>query len=939
MHICHLSLDYPTKAGGSGVGTQVHTLSHALIARGYRVTVLALAARGEPEVENDRGVQVRRMRPGNLHWYCTKIPWLGRKIAPALREMEYSWAALRALQRLHAENPVDVVEGTEAGMLGVALWHRLPVLTRLHGEEYTFACHTPGVKVGFPLWSARVLQRMAIRRAGLLVSPSIAHAREIHRELHGRVPYTEIVPNNIPLLPSVDKGPAGKILAGQSVLYVGRLELRKGISILVAAAKRIHEQVPGTRFLFAGLRHSSLPEAQLQQILERSGLNGQIEVLGHIPRQQLPIWYNEASVCVCPSFYETFGLSALEGMAAGVPVVVTDAGAFPEVVEDGLSGIVVKAGDTEALSEAVVRLLRDEELRARIGKAGQERARVSFEVHRQLDDNIRLYRLAVKLWSDSRGADWSSRERIAESQGREIGNGGLPGHGKQVKGEHVFFSPHFDDVSISCGGLIESLRKDGAPVTVITIFTRIPEPDGLSAFTRHLHKKWGLGSSPDELEARRIEDRNSMAALDVKNIEHWNFPDAPYRHAAGKHLYTSYQQLIGKLAPEDEPLLAELSERIAEVAREKEGDVTFYFPAGIGGHVDHQLVHGAGLRLRLNQTGSSEGSRGNLRVRFYEDWPYVETFTVESQAVNPSGKPADWVAQTIEVPLERKLQATLCYRSQFRQPENDLARRFQSYENYWELRGGTAAPGPLADIYRKTPPKASLRDIRKIAARYRWHNLDEILPAGRGICLDFGAGPGVHRSLAESRGYRWVGLDKTTGGPAGAAFVQGMAERSPFASGVADCVIAWQVMEYLEQPERLFAEAARVLATGGVFCGSVSFLEPVHGQTYYGMSPLILERLLGKHGFGDISIKPGVCGFALQTWTWLRRMGGPKLGRLAFPLAAALTAPALCARLAISWLWTRFGRGSGHGMRWVLEKEPLEFAGHVMFVARKIHCI
>jgi SAM-dependent methyltransferase len=280
------------------------------------------------------------------------------------------------------------------------------------------------------------------------------------------------------------------------------------------------------------------------------------------------------------------------------------------------------------------------------------------------------------------------------------------------------------------------------------------------------------------------------------------------------------------------------------------------------------------------------------------------------------------------------VRATRCYRSQFREPEADLARRFQRCENYWELQQPTAAPPPLSDVYHKSARTWSLRDMRRIASRFRWHNLDEILPAGQGICVDLGAGTGRHRALAEARGYRWIGLEKSSG----AGFGQGEAERTPFAAGTADCVVAWQVMEYVEQPEQVFAEAARVLAAGGVFCGSVSFLEPVHGRSYYGISPLLLERLLDKHGFADISIKPGVCGFALQTWTWLRRLGGPAWGRIAFPLAGALAAPTLCARFFASWCWTRFGRGSGHGMRWVIEKEPLEFAGHVLFAARKIHC-
>ena len=109
MHILHLSLDYPSGTGGSGVGTQVHTLAHALIASGHQVTVLALAEKGQPDRQDDRGIEIRRIQPGNIHWYASKIPWLGSRIAKPLRELEYCWISWRETQRVHAEHPVDVL--------------------------------------------------------------------------------------------------------------------------------------------------------------------------------------------------------------------------------------------------------------------------------------------------------------------------------------------------------------------------------------------------------------------------------------------------------------------------------------------------------------------------------------------------------------------------------------------------------------------------------------------------------------------------------------------------------------------------------------------------------------------------------------------------------------------------------------------------------------
>src|SRR5262245_33731373 len=142
-------------------------------------------------------------------------------------------------------------------------------------------------------------------------------------------------------------------------------------------------------------------------------------------------------------------------------------------------------------------------------------------------------------------------------------------------------------------------------------------------------------------------------------------------------------------------------------------------------------------------------------------------------------------------------------------------------------------------------------------------------------------------------------------------------------------------MEYVECPDEVVAEAFRVLEPGGVFCGSVSFLEPVHGRTYYGMSPLQIEGLLRRQGFTDVTVRPGLCGFSLSLWTWLRRLVGPWAGGLARPRTAAALLPMAAARFLTSWAAGRVGLGGGHGARWLTRTAPLEFAGHVLFSARK----
>jgi hypothetical protein len=152
-----------------------------------------------------------------------------------------------------------------------------------------------------------------------------------------------------------------------------------------------------------------------------------------------------------------------------------------------------------------------------------------------------------------------------------------------------------------------------------------------------------------------------------------------------------------------------------------------------------------------------------------------------------------------------------------------------------------------------------------------------------------------------------------------------------------EAVVLWQVLEYLPKPHKAITEAVRILKPGGLVCGSVSFLEPVHGRTFYGISQHALQELMESQGLKDINIQPGISGFSLLLWTWLRRIGGDGPSRIAIPLIKAFCLPSAALLFMISWLQWRFGRGGGHFMDWLTKQAPLEFAGHIHFSARKIY--
>ena len=100
----------------------------------------------------------------------------------------------------------------------------------------------------------------------------------------------------------------------------------------------------------------------------------------------------QSDIMVMPSRREAFGVAAVEAAACGVPVIATRVGGIPEIVEDGASGILIPPRDRESLTQAILRLATDSELRAAMGRAGRAIAEERFDLNRNLDQMEALYR-------------------------------------------------------------------------------------------------------------------------------------------------------------------------------------------------------------------------------------------------------------------------------------------------------------------------------------------------------------------------------------------------------------------------------------------------------------------------------------------------------------------------------------------------------------------
>jgi 2-deoxystreptamine N-acetyl-D-glucosaminyltransferase/2-deoxystreptamine glucosyltransferase len=338
-------------------GLQNHTaaLSRCLDRAGVRQTVLTsrLAAPagarplGELGVIHRVGVRTTRMRQ---LWAAAALPRVLRA---------------RGIDIVHAHQGEDVAV-LLLGLLAAAV-HRCPLVVTVHCS----VAHTlreTGVRARLVRSVGGLVERKALRRAAavLVLVPRTAALVVADGVPAGRV---HVLPSGYEPRLFEDPGPDPfPELPHPRVGYVGRL----------AAQKAPHRAVQA----FAGVDHRAhlvvVGDGPLRQVVDdavaASPARDRITCRGFVPHREVPAVLAALDVLVLPSVYEEMGSVLVEAMASGLPVVATHVGGIPEVVCDRVTGILVPPGDVPALATAIDELVRDEDLRTRLGAAARERA-------------------------------------------------------------------------------------------------------------------------------------------------------------------------------------------------------------------------------------------------------------------------------------------------------------------------------------------------------------------------------------------------------------------------------------------------------------------------------------------------------------------------------------------------------------------------------------
>ncbi|HJU73873.1 MAG TPA: glycosyltransferase family 4 protein [Gemmatimonadaceae bacterium] len=348
MKIAQIS-PYSWDAPG-GVQAHIRQLTKRLRGRGHDVLILAP---GEHPGYDPPGVKIVG-RPFHI------------RANGAVARICFSRSSKRVVREALDEFAPDLVHAHDPLVTSTSRWATMytnaPVVATFHSyfapESLAGRCYTALAPFGFSVWR-RLDQRIAVSEA----------ARESVAYRMGEDPI-HIVPNGTDVHVFERAVPA-KLPKGRTMLFVGRLEPRKGFPIAVRAFARLAQQYDDVQLIVVG----EGVEREAVEMLSRK-LRSRVHLLGRVSDRLLPGYYAAADVFIAPALgSESFGIVLVEAMAAGVPIVASDIAGYREVVRHRREALLVPSGDPAALADAVGQLFEHPAEARALREAGQIRAK------------------------------------------------------------------------------------------------------------------------------------------------------------------------------------------------------------------------------------------------------------------------------------------------------------------------------------------------------------------------------------------------------------------------------------------------------------------------------------------------------------------------------------------------------------------------------------
>ncbi len=397
MHVLHIAWEYPPHIVG-GLGRHVAELLPALASHGVRPAVVTPRLREGPPAELCDGVAVRRvdapLMPGAD--YPTFVAHASRNLVGAAHELQDAYGRF---DLIHAHDWL----ATEVGVTLKYQW-RVPLIATIHATErgrgrgglHNEAAHRINDlewRLTYEAWRVIVCSRFM--------------AGQIHDYFQTPLDKIDVVPNGVYIGGSPFRDAdhwlsfRRRYVADDErmVFHVGRIVYEKGLHVLLDAWPAVSAKVRA-RLVIAGTGGYL---EQLKAQARALGISEQVSFIGFVSNEERDQLYHAADLAIFPSLYEPFGIVALEALANACPLVVSDAGGLAEVVQHGVTGLVVRTDDAGELADAITAALsRPDIARARAAAALRE-VREYYTWPRIAAATAEVYARVLEAWQQS---DW-----------------------------------------------------------------------------------------------------------------------------------------------------------------------------------------------------------------------------------------------------------------------------------------------------------------------------------------------------------------------------------------------------------------------------------------------------------------------------------------------------------------------------------------------------
>ncbi len=418
MHVLMLSWEYPPKVVG-GIARHVYDLSRAMVEQGSEVTVITCGTQEAPDFELVNGVKVYRVTMNN----------------PSTPDF-LTWVLQLNLNMVEQANRLvlmgekfDIVHAHDwlAGFAGKNLKHawRIPLISTIHATEYgrntglhnELQRYISNVEwwLGYESWRViccsqymrnELLSVFQIPDDKILIIPNGVYPEEFRT--------TSVDVNKVR---SNYSAPNEKI-----IFHVGRIVREKGLGVLLDAFSRVLAVEPQTKLIIAG-RGPYLEELRYRAY--QLGIYEKIYFAGYIDDNTRNALYQCADVTVFPSLYEPFGIVALEGMAAGTPIVVSDTGGMSEIIQHGVNGLKAYNDNPVSLADNILWALHNPEHTKKMSLKAWEDIKNIYDWNKIANSTIEAYQ---RILTEYQASTWhavmheeAAREAMMSSMVRAIG--------------------------------------------------------------------------------------------------------------------------------------------------------------------------------------------------------------------------------------------------------------------------------------------------------------------------------------------------------------------------------------------------------------------------------------------------------------------------------------------------------------------------------------